>query len=80
MVFGIEMKSIWDVKSIAGNIIPAIASTNAMGAGLIVLQAVNLLIKGSQTYREATVQNCGNKRIMTGICECPNEKCYIYTD
>lgn len=80
MVFNIELKSIWDVKSIAGNIIPAIASTNAMVAGLIVLQAVNLLIKGSTKYREATVQNMGSKRIMTGTCEGANEKCYICKD
>ncbi|KAJ3773508.1 hypothetical protein FB446DRAFT_764400 [Lentinula raphanica] len=41
--YGIEGKSKWEVKEMAGNIIPAIATTNAIIAGLIVLQALNLL-------------------------------------
>ncbi|KAK2722769.1 SUMO-activating enzyme subunit 2-like [Artemia franciscana] len=42
-IFGIDLKSRFDVKSMAGNIIPAIASTNAIIAGLMVLQAYKLL-------------------------------------
>jgi len=47
-IFGIEQKSKFDVKGIAGNIIHAIATTNAIVAGLQVLDAVKLLanIKG----------------------------------
>ncbi|KAJ3758524.1 hypothetical protein EV360DRAFT_43688 [Lentinula raphanica] len=41
--YGIEGKTKWEVKEMAGNIIPAIATTNAIIAGLIVLQALNLL-------------------------------------
>ncbi|RWS03816.1 SUMO-activating enzyme subunit 2-like protein [Dinothrombium tinctorium] len=41
--FGIEMKSKFDVKSMAGNIIPAISSTNSIIGGLITLQAIKLL-------------------------------------
>ncbi|KAI9803370.1 MAG: E1 ubiquitin-activating protein uba2 [Piccolia ochrophora] len=41
--FGIETKSEFDVKQMAGNIIPAIATTNAMVAGLCVLQAFKIL-------------------------------------
>jgi ubiquitin-like 1-activating enzyme E1 B len=33
-VFSIPLQSLFDVKSIAGNIIPAIATTNAIVAGL----------------------------------------------
>jgi hypothetical protein len=43
LVFTIPLQSRFDVKSIAGNIIPAIATTNAIVAGLQVLQAVKLL-------------------------------------
>lgn len=42
-VFGIESKSRFDVKQMAGNIIPAIATTNAIVAGLCVLEAFKIL-------------------------------------
>lgn len=41
--FGIAAQSRFDVKSIAGNIIPAIATTNAIVAGLEVVEALKLL-------------------------------------
>lgn len=41
--FSIERKSPFDVKSLAGNIIPAISSTNSVIGGLLVLQAIRLL-------------------------------------
>ncbi|PVF96652.1 hypothetical protein CPB86DRAFT_874738 [Serendipita vermifera] len=42
-VYNIPQKNRWDVKEMAGNIIPAIATTNAVIAGLIVLQAIHIL-------------------------------------
>lgn len=42
-VFGIERKSRFDIKQMAGNIIPAIATTNAIVAGLCVLQSFKIL-------------------------------------
>ncbi|KAG5839774.1 hypothetical protein ANANG_G00208530 [Anguilla anguilla] len=42
-IFSMNMKSRFDVKSMAGNIIPAIATTNAVIAGLIVLEALKIL-------------------------------------
>ncbi|KZS89093.1 hypothetical protein SISNIDRAFT_417318 [Sistotremastrum niveocremeum HHB9708] len=41
--YSIPTKSRWEVKEMAGNIIPAIATTNAIVSGLIVLQALHLL-------------------------------------
>lgn len=41
--FNIERKSPFDVKSLAGNIVPAISSTNSIIGGLLVLQAIRLL-------------------------------------
>ncbi|KAF2856430.1 ubiquitin-activating enzyme E1 3 [Plenodomus tracheiphilus IPT5] len=42
-IFGIEMRSKFDIKQMAGNIIPAIATTNAMTASLCVLQSFKVL-------------------------------------
>lgn len=42
-IFGIEMRSKFDIKQMAGNIIPAIATTNAIVAGLCVLQAFKIM-------------------------------------
>ncbi|CAK7562396.1 MAG: E1 ubiquitin-activating protein uba2 [Sporothrix epigloea] len=42
-LFGIERKSRFDIKQMAGNIIPAIATTNAIVAGLCVLQSFKIL-------------------------------------
>ncbi|KAK4204740.1 putative ubiquitin-activating enzyme E1-like protein [Triangularia verruculosa] len=44
-LFGIDRKSKFDTKQMAGNIIPAIATTNAIAAGLCVLEAFKV-IKG----------------------------------
>jgi len=43
VIFGIETKSRFDIKQMAGNIIPAIATTNAIVAGLCVLQSFKIL-------------------------------------
>lgn len=43
IVFNIETKSRFDIKQMAGNIIPAIATTNAIVAGLCVLQSFKVL-------------------------------------
>ena len=41
--FGIDMQSFYETKGIAGNIIPAIATTNAIVAGLQILQVFQIL-------------------------------------
>lgn len=43
LVYSIPLKTRFEVKEMAGNIIPAIASTNAIIAGLLVLQSLQVL-------------------------------------
>ncbi|KAF2761611.1 hypothetical protein EJ05DRAFT_507262 [Pseudovirgaria hyperparasitica] len=42
-IFSIDSKSKFDIKQMAGNIIPAIATTNAIVAGIVVLEAFKIL-------------------------------------
>jgi ubiquitin-like 1-activating enzyme E1 B len=42
-IFGIDFKTRFDIKQMAGNIIPAIATTNAIVAGLCVLEGFKVL-------------------------------------
>ncbi|KAF2448057.1 ubiquitin-activating enzyme E1 3 [Karstenula rhodostoma CBS 690.94] len=43
IIFGIEGRSKFDIKQMAGNIIPAIATTNAMTASICVLQSFKVM-------------------------------------
>lgn len=49
--FGISMQSLFEAKGMAGNIIHAIATTNAIIAGLIVLEALKILSNKSKECR-----------------------------
>ncbi|KAH8205304.1 hypothetical protein TruAng_000551 [Truncatella angustata] len=42
-IFGIDLKTRFDIKQMAGNIIPAIATTNAIVAGVCVLESYKVL-------------------------------------
>lgn len=55
--FAIERKSRFDVKSMAGNIIPAIASTNSIVGGLIALQAIALIRKMPETRQKLSLMS-----------------------
>lgn len=55
IVFGIETRSRFDIKQMAGNIIPAIATTNAIVAGLCVLQSYKVLRGEFTNTKEVSV-------------------------
>lgn len=73
-IFGIELKSKFDVKQMAGNIIPAIATTNAMVAALCVLQAFKVL-KGDYTKAKMLFVDRGNMR--GSASDQPNPDCVV---
>lgn len=74
VIFGIEAKSKFDIKSMAGNIIPAIATTNAMVAGLCVMQAFKVL-KGE--YSRTKWLWLWNGSLRTDQLEKPNPECAV---
>lgn len=51
LIFGIQTKSEFDVKQIAGNIIPAVATMNAIMAGFSALSSVNYYIEKDNIER-----------------------------
>ncbi|KAF8836558.1 hypothetical protein BDN67DRAFT_1014595 [Paxillus ammoniavirescens] len=76
----IERKTRWEVKEMAGNIIPAIATTNAIISGLIVLQALHLLRKSYSSLKNVHIQFKPSVPLSTvNLCP-PNPKCGICRD
>jgi ubiquitin-like 1-activating enzyme E1 B len=64
IVFGIETKSRFDIKQMAGNIIPAIATTNAIVAGLCVLQSFKVLQGDYSSTKEVFLSPFASERLM----------------
>ena len=78
-IFSIAPKTQFEIKSLAGNIIPAIATTNAIVAGLIVLQALKVLQKNEAACKTVYVREkpaCNRVIVGTELVK-PNEKCYV---
>ncbi|GAA97515.1 uncharacterized protein L969DRAFT_91428 [Mixia osmundae IAM 14324] len=73
--FGIPVKSQFDVKQMAGNIIPAIATTNAIVAGLIVLQALHALRKEWSQGRFVWVAKDARKATSITQLSAPSPTC-----
>ena len=73
-IFGIEPKSKFDTKQMAGNIIPAIATTNAMVAGLCVLQAFKVL---KEDYGRAKMIYLDRGNMSATPYDPPNPDCVI---
>ncbi|XP_034444406.1 SUMO-activating enzyme subunit 2 [Hippoglossus hippoglossus] len=79
-IFSMNMKSRFDVKSMAGNIIPAIATTNAIIAGLIVLEALKVLSGEMESCRTIFLNKCPNLRkklLVPCILDPPCANCYV---
>jgi ubiquitin-like 1-activating enzyme E1 B len=76
----IDRKTRWEIKEMAGNIIPAIATTNAIISGLIVLQAVHLLRKSYAQLRNVHVQFKPTNPLSTSTMCPPNPKCGVCRD
>lgn len=78
IVFGIETKSRFDIKQMAGNIIPAIATTNAIVAGLCVLQSFKVLRGDYASTKEVFLSPFAPQRLLSSDkCREPNPDCPV---
>ncbi|CAL1710842.1 unnamed protein product [Somion occarium] len=78
--YSIPGKTRWEVKEMAGNIIPAIATTNAIISGLIVLQAFHLLRKAYNSLHNVHVQFKPSMPLSSISMSPPNAQCGVCRD
>ncbi|XP_021700868.1 SUMO-activating enzyme subunit 2 [Aedes aegypti] len=80
-IFNIPRKSRFEVKSMAGNIIPAIATTNAITAGVVVMHAFRVLKGELDKCKSVYMRLRPNARnqlfVPDRTLNPPNPKCYV---
>ncbi|OQE00739.1 hypothetical protein PENVUL_c047G07261 [Penicillium vulpinum] len=76
-IFNVELKSKFDVKQMAGNIIPAIATTNAMTAGLCVLQSLKVFQNKLMHAKMVFLERSGARVINSDSLNPPNPDCKV---
>jgi len=89
-IFSIPLQSSFKIKEIAGNIIPAIATTNAIVAGLQVLEAIKILRSLDEKDPDDSLKECckrvwvnlrsksrkGHMLMPSRLCP-PNKNCFV---
>ncbi|XP_043647816.1 SUMO-activating enzyme subunit 2 [Drosophila teissieri] len=80
-IFDIERKSRFEIKSMAGNIIPAIATTNAITAGISVMRAFKVLEAKWEQCKAVYARLRPNARnhflVPDASLPGPNPNCYV---
>ncbi|CEG80759.1 hypothetical protein RMATCC62417_15055 [Rhizopus microsporus] len=74
-IFQIPTKSLFDAKSMAGNIIPAIATTNAVIAGVVVMKAFGVL-RGNIENNKRIYLTTGSRLVQEANSQ-PNPECHV---
>lgn len=75
--FNIESQTRFQVKEYAGNIIPAIATTNAIIAGVLVLQALDVLRNDWTRTRSVWLSRANNRVLIPSVPNKPSPVCSI---
>lgn len=80
--FGIPLHSLFEAKGIAGNIVHAVATTNAVIAGLIVIEAIKVLKNDIKSYRMTYCLEhpARNTLLMPVEPFEPNKSCYVCSE
>ncbi|XVF01065.1 hypothetical protein REPUB_Repub04eG0055600 [Reevesia pubescens] len=80
--FDIHLHSLFEAKGIAGNIVHAVATTNAIIAGLIVIEAIKVIKKDSNNYRMTYCLEHPSKKLLLMPVEPyePNKSCYVCSE
>ncbi|CAO4362612.1 unnamed protein product [Caenorhabditis nigoni] len=82
-IFNILTKTAFEIKAMAGNIIPAIASTNAIVAGMIVTEAVKIIEGREDEVKNSVIMPQPTSRGQVFMFEHtnkPNPRCYVCSD
>ncbi|KAG1673881.1 hypothetical protein FOA52_012906 [Chlamydomonas sp. UWO 241] len=74
--FGISTQSLFDAKGMAGNIVHAIATTNATISGLIVIEALKVLCSATDSCR-GTYVSTEKRFVATSRTEAPVAGCMV---
>ncbi|KAI4093624.1 MAG: hypothetical protein LQ339_007632 [Xanthoria mediterranea] len=77
IIFGIEPRSKFDIKQMAGNIIPAIATTNGMTASLCVLQAFKVMRGDLNKAKMVFLERSGARVVNSESLRPPNPDCPV---
>ncbi|QHN97641.1 SUMO-activating enzyme subunit [Arachis hypogaea] len=80
--FGIPPYSLFEAKGIAGNIVHAVATTNAVIAGLIVIETIKVLQNDIKSYRMTYCLEHPSRKMLLMPVEPfePNKSCYVCSE
>lgn len=81
--FGIELESAFKIKELAGKIIPAISSSNALVASMQVHEAIKLLMNHTEKLKLVTYARLDRQKRLTSTARRHNQsnpKCPVCAD
>ncbi|GAQ81904.1 SMT3/SUMO-activating complex catalytic component UBA2 [Klebsormidium nitens] len=80
--FGIQTQSLFAAKGIAGNIVHAIATTNAIVAGMIVIEATKIVTGQMDKLKTHWCEQFLRRKMLLWSIDPnpPNPKCYVCSD
>ncbi|KAK3008156.1 hypothetical protein RJ639_015135 [Escallonia herrerae] len=80
--FVIPLHSLFEAKGIAGNIVHAVATTNAIISGLIVIEAIKVLQNDANSYRMTYCLEHPSRKMLLMPVEPfePNKSCYVCSE